>query len=70
MIYYYYFMYLAMSYFMDILCEDPLRELLMRRNQSLIGLAKNDIQPVLRLSTTLPLITEPGEIIQFYINTL
>lgn len=41
MIYYYYFMYLTMSYFIDILCEDQLRELLMRRNQSLIGLAKN-----------------------------
>ncbi len=43
-------------------------ELLMRRDENFIGLAKNDIRPILKLFTTLPLIAEPGEIIQLYIN--
>lgn len=42
-----------------------IRELIARRDERLIGLVKNDVWPVLRLFTTLPLIAEPGEIIQY-----
>lgn len=42
-----------------------IRELLARRDARLIDLAKNDVWPILRFFTTLPLIAEPGEIIQY-----
>ena len=40
-----------------------IRELLARRDERLIGLAKNDALPILSFFTTLPLLAEPGEII-------
>ncbi|PUA33914.1 MAG: hypothetical protein B7O98_00385 [Zestosphaera tikiterensis] len=42
-----------------------IRELLAGRDERLVGLVKNDVWPVLRLFTTLPLTAEPGEIIQY-----
>jgi len=42
-----------------------IRELLARRDERLIDLVKNDVRPVLRLFTTLPLTAELEEIIQY-----
>jgi len=42
-----------------------MRELLARRDERYVSLVKNDVQPVLRLFTTLPLTAEPEEIIQY-----
>ncbi|MEB3755272.1 MAG: PIN domain-containing protein [Desulfurococcales archaeon] len=42
-----------------------IRKLLAKRDKRLVGLVKNDVWPVLKLFTTLPLKGEPGEIIRF-----
>ncbi|BAA79190.1 conserved hypothetical protein [Aeropyrum pernix K1] len=42
-----------------------IRKLLARRDERLIKMIKGEVWPVLKLFTTLPLMAEPGEIIEF-----
>jgi predicted nucleic acid-binding protein len=42
-----------------------IRKLLARRDERLIKMIKSEVRPVLKLFTTLPLIGEPKEIIEF-----
>ena len=39
-----------------------IRKLLARRDERLMGMIKDEVQPVLKLFTTLPLASEPGEV--------
>ncbi len=41
-----------------------IRKLLARREERLIKIIKSEVQPVLKLFTTLPLIAEPGETVE------
>ena len=39
-----------------------IRKLLARRDERLVGMIRDEVQPILKLFTTLPLFAEPGEV--------